>query len=303
MRASEIIKKGIAEAQGQIQLGPQLFVSRQTTMEGIKPRAVAWTSTAQKTNQGFTSDWVEWCKDNMAQWVTDTGILYDVAPGARILLLRTDRDVIQVARRYGLEIKNSFDLFEKMDWDVLRKDYDAIHHIPQGRDFFMSTWDVESTAWFDQKFLINPRKVKIDTGKTQNIEALGKLDELFQGQKNWKWTFHDSEEVQARFEVGGIRYHYSALEYDDNAWEIFFLTRDVKNTTIGITGTGNAAEVFSTVIDITRNFLQQYPNVNEIRFHADKPNRQKLYIRMAQRLLPKWNIKQVNEYFYLTRNN
>ena len=133
-------QQDVTESQGEIQLGPQLFVNRQLTTEGIKPRAAAWTSTAQKTDQGFTSDWVEWCKDNMAQWVNDTGILYDVAPGARILLLRTDRDVIRVAREYGLEIKNAADLFRKMDWDVLRKDYDAIHHIPQGRGFFMSAW-------------------------------------------------------------------------------------------------------------------------------------------------------------------
>lgn len=161
MRAYEFL-----EEQNQIKLGPQLFVNRQTTMEGIKPRASAWTSTAQKTSQGYTSEWIEWCKDNMRQWVSDTGVLYDVAPGARILLLRNDLDLIRVAKKYGLKIKNSMDLFEKMDWDVLRKDYDAIHHIPHGRDYFMSAWDVESTAWFDKKFLKNPRKVKINTSDT-----------------------------------------------------------------------------------------------------------------------------------------
>ena len=159
-------EQGVAEAAQKVTLGPQLFVDRRTTVEDIKPRGVAWTSTAEKTTVGYTSAWVEWCKDNMAQWLTDTGILYDVAPGARILVLRTDRDVIQVARHYKLQIQNVADLFGKMDWNVLRQDYDAIHHIPTGRDMFMSTWDVESTAWFDRKFLINPRKVPVDLSDT-----------------------------------------------------------------------------------------------------------------------------------------
>lgn len=145
-------------------LGPQLFVPKRDLAESIKPNAELWTSSSKKTPNGYTSAWVEWCKDNEPSWIRPEGILFDVAPGARILVVNTDKDVIEVAKKYGIEAKDSIELFRKMRWDVLANDYDAIHHKPVNRydNMFMSTWDVESTAWLNKKFLINPRKVKID---------------------------------------------------------------------------------------------------------------------------------------------
>lgn len=146
-------------------LGPQLFVPRRDLIEGIKPNAELWTSSSKKTPNGYTSAWVEWCKDNEPSWLRPEGILFDVAPGARILVINTDKDAVAIAKQYGIEVKDSMELFMKMRWDMLAKDYDAIHHIPKERylNLFMSTWDVESTAWFNKKFLVNPRKVKVDT--------------------------------------------------------------------------------------------------------------------------------------------
>lgn len=129
------------------------------------------------------------------------------------------------------------------------------------------------------------------------------LVELFQGQKNWQWMFRGSEEVQAKFEVDGVEYSYLVYEYKPGRWEIDFSNRGEQNQNkpYGITGTGNAAEVFGTVVDITRSFLQQYPHVKLISFSADEPSRQKLYARMAQRLLPDWKLERTGRNFYLTR--
>jgi opacity protein-like surface antigen len=284
-QGKRVWEQGVTEAQGEIKLGPQLFVSRQTTTEDIKPRGVAWTSTAQKTPQGFTSDWIEWCKDNMAQWVTDTGILYDVAPGARILLLRTDRDVIRVARRYGLEIKNSFDLFEKMDWDVLRQDYDAVHHIPQGRSLFMSAWDVESTAWFDRKFLTNPRRVKVDTGKTHDIGETSKpgVAESLDQPYRIKWErspFGDLDAI-ATLEDGSNLLIMFNNEADQ--WRVEFYRGDRQD----ITGEGDAQRIFATVLKAIREFIRRkkptsivFGSVKEI---DPRGSRTRLYDRMVQR--------------------
>ena len=146
-------------------LGPQLFVPKRDLIEGIKPNAELWTSSSKKTPNGYTSAWVEWCKDNEPSWIRPEGILFDVAPGARILVINTDKDAVAIAKQYGIEVKDSMELFMKMRWEMLAKDYDAIHHVPKDRysNLFMSTWDVESTAWFNKKFLVNPRKVKVDT--------------------------------------------------------------------------------------------------------------------------------------------
>ena len=130
-----------------------------------------------------------------------------------------------------------------------------------------------------------------------------RIDELFQGQKNWEWLFRGSEEVQAKFVVGGIEYRYLAYEYKPGLWTIDFSTRSEqhKDKPYGITGTGNSAEVFSTVVDITRNFLKQYPKVERLNFSADEPSRQSLYTKMAHRLLPDWEIIQQGNQFYLSK--
>lgn len=154
-------------------LKPQLFVSRQKTTESLKPDASAWTSTAQKTANGYTSEWVEWCKHEMPDWLNEYGTLYDVAPGARILQINSDQEAIQVARHYGMKINDPLDLFMKMKWHVIARDYDAIHHVPTNRmnNMYMRSWDVESTAWFNPEALINPRRVKI------NLEGIEELNE------------------------------------------------------------------------------------------------------------------------------
>ena len=157
MRASELIK-----------LGPQLYVPRpQKVSESMKPDAKLWTSTAQKIGESYTSAWVEWCKHEMPDWVTNTGILYEVMPGAKILELNTDKDVLNIASQYGIKARDSMDLFMKMRWDMLAKDYDAIHHTPKSRfdNMFMMSWDVESTAWFNTSKLKQIGKVKIHEGQ------------------------------------------------------------------------------------------------------------------------------------------
>lgn len=156
------------------QLGTQLFVPRSSMPidETIKPRAKRWTSTARKTDRGWTSDWVEWCIREQPNWLNTEGMLYDVSPSARILNINTDRDAILVARHYGVTITNDrigqfLDLIQRMPWDRIAEDWDAIHHQPKNRweNIYMSTWDVESTAWINIGVLVNPRRVRIDLGE------------------------------------------------------------------------------------------------------------------------------------------
>lgn len=148
-----------------MKLGIQLFCPRHSNIEeDLKPTAKLWTSTAEQTENGYTSDWIEWCKHQMPHWVTKTGILYQVNPNAKILQINTDKDAIRVAMDYGIQIKDSMDLFFRMPWDRIVKDYDAIHHVPKGRfeNFYMSSWDVESTAWINTDYVTKIKEVKID---------------------------------------------------------------------------------------------------------------------------------------------
>jgi hypothetical protein len=170
VRAKEFIQV-VAESQTE---SLQLYVPRPKNInEILKPTSgfmysVTWTSTVKKENDGYTSDWVEWCKDVMPQWLTDKGILYKVQPGARILNMNTDADAFAIAKKYGLQRpKNYSDIptwVQHFPWDDIEDDYDGIHHVPTGSrlaNMLMSSWDVESTAWFNKNHLVNLGEVRI----------------------------------------------------------------------------------------------------------------------------------------------
>lgn len=169
MRAAEVLLEAIQ----MVKLAPQLFaphpkqISSDFTITenfALKPPASRWTSTARQTDQGFTSAWVEWALSEMPGWVGEEGILYNVSPGANILVINSDQNAVEIAQHYGVEIKNQIDLFTRMPWELIAKDYDAVNHKPVNRssDIYMRSWDVESTAWFNTNVLINPKKVVID---------------------------------------------------------------------------------------------------------------------------------------------
>ena len=139
------------------------------------------------------------------------------------------------------------------------------------------------------------------------MRALEFVTELFQPGKQWKWSFTGSEEAVAVFHVGDIPYQFHAYTHaseNPTAWEVEFKNatrgQSGRSTKFGLTGTGNSAEVMSTIADIMREFLQRYQgSISQLSFTADEPSRQRLYARMAQRLLPDWEIVQSGKNFTL----
>ena len=132
------------------------------------------------------------------------------------------------------------------------------------------------------------------------------LNELFKPGKQWQWSFKGSEEAIAVFHVGDVPYQFHAYTYSENptVWEVEFknASRNIENRSskFGLTGTGNSAEVMSTIADIMREFLQRYQgSISQLMFTADEPSRQRLYAKMAQRLLPDWELIQSGKNFTL----
>ena len=128
------------------------------------------------------------------------------------------------------------------------------------------------------------------------------ITELFNPGKDWKWEFNGSEEAIATFHVGDVPYLFHAYGADGQ-WEVEF-KRDGKKLDrmqkFGLTGTGNSAEVMSTVVDIMRAFLDKYKDKIEVLiFSAKEDSRQGLYAKMVKRLLPDWIMKQDKEEFIL----
>lgn len=132
-----------------------------------KPQADLWTSTARKTPNGWTSSWSRWIATNRRDWMSPTGYLYKVNPGALILELNGNDDAEQVFDifdglgriEHNQAPDNTYDrdrlLHRSFPWNETVKHFDGVWH--QGynydREGFMYGWDVESVAWFDTSFL------------------------------------------------------------------------------------------------------------------------------------------------------
>ena len=132
------------------------------------------------------------------------------------------------------------------------------------------------------------------------------IAELFTGNKQWQWTFQDDNQAIANFEIGGVPYKFFAAQDSDEApgdWEIEFTAKVASsgNATWGVTGTGNAAEVFGTVVDILKTFLaDKKDSVRRLTFAAKEGSRQGLYAKMVKRLLPNWDMSHNGESFTVT---
>jgi hypothetical protein len=132
------------------------------------------------------------------------------------------------------------------------------------------------------------------------------LNELFDGGKEWKWTYQDKNQASAEFTVGNVHYTFSAGQDPDEApgdWDIEFAAKQAHGTASwGVTGTGNSAQVFGTVVEIMKAFIaSKKASIRRMTFAAKEDSRQGLYARMVKRLLPKWNLEQNGEAFVLTR--
>ena len=153
---------------------------------GNKPISDLWTSTAIKTPNGYTSDWVQWVINNQRDWYSDTGYLYKVKPGALVLSLDTEYDARRVYHAFedlgrisDIE-KEKYERYSNdsetimrltFPWDQIAKHFDAVHHSGHSyRDSFMYGWDVESTAWLNTEFLQLIGPVKIDADTRDNNE-------------------------------------------------------------------------------------------------------------------------------------
>jgi hypothetical protein len=133
------------------------------------------------------------------------------------------------------------------------------------------------------------------------------ISELFHGNKQWQWTFQGDEQSTANFEIGGVPYKFIAIQDSYEApgdWEIEF-TATVASSgdpTWAVTGTGNAAEVFGTVVDIMKSFIaDKGDKIRRLTFAAKEGSRQGLYAKMVKRLLPSWDLQHHGGSFTVTK--
>ena len=164
----------------------------------------------------------------------------------------------------------------------------------------------QTSKILDKQGVAEDRKY-IQSGQVSCAAVMeGPLNELFDGSKDWKWTYRDKNQAKAKFTVGDVDYTFSAEQDPDEApgdWDVeFAATQPLASPSWGLTGTGNSAQVLGTVVEIMKSFItSKKSSIRRITFAAKEDSRQSLYVRVIKRLLPKWNLEQSGEEFVLTR--
>jgi hypothetical protein len=102
----------------------------------------------------------------------------------------------------------------------------------------------------------------------------------------WRWRERSSNLFVATFDVGKENYEFQAAGRG-RSWYISFESLS-NDDGYGMTGTGNAATIMSTIVDIMRDFFKIVPEIQTIKFIANEHSRQLLYTRIVRRLLPTW---------------
>ena len=109
-----------------------------------------------------------------------------------------------------------------------------------------------------------------------------RINELFAGGADWEWVGRTRSLSKAKFEIEGQTYEVW-FAGDLHAVHIGFMWKDGENYSMGKTGTGNAAQVMSTVVAIIKSFVDEI-QPPEFYFSATGASRSRLYSRMATRL-------------------
>jgi len=97
----------------------------------------------------------------------------------------------------------------------------------------------------------------------------------------------------------GKRYIIRMIKDSDMPWEVTFELVVGNKRSQDITGTGNAAQVFSTVLSGIRQWLDRV-KPDAFALSAREPNRQSLYRRMLKMLPSKiWDVEDLGSTFFV----
>ena len=109
------------------------------------------------------------------------------------------------------------------------------------------------------------------------------INELFDTDVDIKVNTEDFSTVIYEFEIDGIKFEFNANN-ENGTWEIIF---SGKKRSTGITGTGNAPQVFAGIAKCTDMFLKKYKPI-EFYFSAKERSRVKLYKRFSKVITKKY---------------
>lgn len=142
-----------------------------------KPNIAMWTSTAKKTENGWTSDWLEWCEENDFD-IEPNNFLITPKDDIKVHIIDSYEDLLNTKITdvavswfdkpcidFGWYIRNGYHgihLTEKGAiecWGLYSHEFEngRIKSVP--RSIHLNAWDVESTCWFNSDWIKGYAKV------------------------------------------------------------------------------------------------------------------------------------------------
>ena len=151
--------------------------------------------------------------------------------------------------------------------------------------------------------------VVIDIGFTKDVAAQyyseeideSELTELFDNPLPFEWTTKlPNDRYVAKFMVGHHEYRFSAhmFPYDDlMGAEIAFCMMDNGKCRTDNTGTGNANQIYATVIELIKQ-VADAANLSRIAYDAADDKRKSLYPTLIKKALPGWELSEHEDDYY-----
>lgn len=134
-----------------------------------------------------------------------------------------------------------------------------------------------------------------------------RLFEIMNKPLEWEWTIQHSDNQSAEFIVGEMTYtvffKLSEAREMGEYWHVSFSVTggEFRANRADITGSGNAFAVFSTVLNILQDFIQN-ENPNQLILSAKEKSRRKLYDRIAKKLASdSWDLEKFDDIYRLER--
>lgn len=119
---------------------------------------------------GINDAWIEWCRDNMPEWVKTNTFELEVDL-SRILVLETELDAMVFNERYGKEGLASVYIPEckYIDWKEIASQYAGIEIQGYTYSYFRSTcmwynsWDCSSGCIWDLSAVKSVKKLELES--------------------------------------------------------------------------------------------------------------------------------------------
>jgi hypothetical protein len=126
------------------------------------------------------------------------------------------------------------------------------------------------------------------------------INELFIQPAQWTQVRNDAHMKSYEFTIRDVKYETDIVHLvKSDSWGVAFDVDSGTDNDYKLTGTGNAAQVLTTVLDIMKAFVSEY-QPEKLRFSAalDEPSRVSLYRRMVVKLNPaQYTTSEINNGF------